>query len=83
MALQEKQFEQSEIRIIEVLMQKCLSRQNLASGVSSNTTILSLMPSMNFDGVVGVAFDSWFTKYEHLFHIDLCRLDDTSKVRIL
>ncbi|CAI2725915.1 unnamed protein product [Schistosoma spindalis] len=87
MERQEKRFEQSQIRIMEALMQKfCLSQQNPASSesqVSHTDSVINDIREFNFDGAAGVTFDSWFKKYEDLFYIDLCKLDDASKVRIL
>ncbi|CAH8623518.1 unnamed protein product [Schistosoma rodhaini] len=87
MERQEKRFEQSQIRVMEALMQKlCMSQQNSAAGefqVSHTDSVINAIHEFNFDGAAGVTFNSWFKKYEDLFHIDLCRLDDASKVRIL
>ncbi|VDP57354.1 unnamed protein product [Schistosoma mattheei] len=84
---QEKRFEESQIRIVEALMQKfCLSQQNPVFGesqVSHTDPVINAIHEFNFDGVAGVTFESWFKKYEDLFYIDLCKLDDASKVRIL
>ncbi|CAH8651986.1 unnamed protein product, partial [Schistosoma intercalatum] len=87
MVRQEKRFEESHIRIMETLMQKfCLSEKNPASSesqVSHTDSVINAIHEFNFDGVAGVTFESWFKKYEDLFYIDLCKLDDASKVRIL
>ncbi|CAH8568978.1 unnamed protein product [Schistosoma guineensis] len=87
MVRQEKRFEESQIRIMETLMQKfCLSGKNPASSesqVSHTDSVINAIHDFNFDGVAGVTFESWFKKYEDLFYIDLCKLDDASKVRIL
>ncbi|VDP59577.1 unnamed protein product [Schistosoma mattheei] len=64
----------------------CLSQPNLVSGeleVSYTYLVINAIYEFNFDGVAGVTFDSWFNKYDDLFHIDLCRLDHVSKVKIL
>ncbi|KAK4470017.1 hypothetical protein MN116_000047 [Schistosoma mekongi] len=87
MERQEKRFEQSQIRIMETLMQKMLLNQQSPTSserqVSFNESVISAIHEFHFDGVAGVTFDSWFKKYEDLFRIDLCRMDDASKVRIL
>ncbi|CAH8671047.1 unnamed protein product [Schistosoma bovis] len=88
MERQEKRFGQSQIRIMEALIQKMsLSQQNHAIGesqvLSHTDSIISTIHKFNFDGAAGVNFDSWFKKYEDLLYIDLCRVDDASKVKIL
>nr|CAX83704.1 Gag-Pol polyprotein [Schistosoma japonicum] len=87
MERQEKRFEQSQIRIMETLMQKMLlNQQNRSSSelqLSHNESVINSINEFHFDGAAGVTFDSWFKKYEDMFRIDLCRLDDASKVRVL
>ncbi|VDP34555.1 unnamed protein product [Schistosoma mattheei] len=87
MVRQEKRFEESQIRIMETLMQKfCLPQRSPASSESQvphTDSVINATHEFNFDGVAGVTFESWFKEYEDLFYIDLCKLDDASKVRIL
>ena len=75
MLRQEKRFEESQIRIMETLMQKfCLSERNPASSesqVSHTDSVINAIHEFIFDGVAGITFESWFKKYEDLFYIDL------------
>lgn len=44
--------------------------------------IVTSIHEFNNDDFPGVAFDSWFKKYEDLSKVDLDEIDDAAKVRI-
>ncbi|VDP87210.1 unnamed protein product, partial [Schistosoma mattheei] len=45
--------------------------------------IINSIHEFNFDGSAGTNFEIWSKKYEHLFKVDLKKLDDAAKVKIL
>ncbi|CAH8538525.1 unnamed protein product [Schistosoma rodhaini] len=83
---QEKRFEQFQVRIIETLTQKLNLSQSGATDDAAKSNVDHIINSIhefNFDGSSGITFETWFKKYEDLFKVDLRKLDDAAKVRIL
>ncbi|CAH8515513.1 unnamed protein product [Schistosoma bovis] len=83
---QEKRFEQFQTRMLEMLTQKMnLDQKEVTDDPfkSHVDQIVNSIHEFNFDGSAGITFETWFKKYEDLFKVDLKKLDDAAKVRIL
>lgn len=84
---QQKQFELSQLKLIETLTQK-LNIQSTASIKPETSrplieTISNSITDFHYDPAAGVHFDSWFRKYEDSFRLELAETDDAQKVRLL
>ncbi|KAA3675813.1 uncharacterized protein DEA37_0005280 [Paragonimus westermani] len=83
---QQKIFEQSQAKLIEMLTQK-FSSQSL--GVANEDqlptpeSMIQQVSEFHFDAIGGVTFDSWFHKYEDIFRVEMVQLFEDEKVRLL
>ncbi|GAA48576.1 RNA-binding protein 27, partial [Clonorchis sinensis] len=84
---QQQQFELAQLKLIETLteklsLQKPLSQTIEPSGSVIDTT-LNAIPEFQFDPISCITFDSWFSKHEDFFRLDLGNREDSWKARQL
>ena len=82
---QQKQFEDAQSRLIELLTNKMSINPANTSMISSSSTdaAASSINEFIFDPDSGRTFECWYRKYEDMFTTDFINLDDASKVRLL
>ena len=82
---QQKQFEDAQSRLIELLTNK-MSINPTKTGMISSSLTDAAASSINefiFDPDSGRTFECWYRKYEDMFTTDFINLDDAGKVRLL
>lgn len=82
---QQKQFEESQKRLVEMMSQK-LNLKSESVSVTNQPSVDAIAASISefvFDAVSGVTFESWFQKYEDVFRLELAKQEDSWRVRLL
>ena len=81
---QQRQFEESQMRLIESLTQKFnLNPSPSHTPTSTQETILNSITEFQFDPSNDLTFDRWIHKYEDVFKVELAQVEDSQKVRML
>lgn len=83
---QEKQYEQFEVCILEILTQQMkLSHRGLTNDLCNSHTNFIINSIHEFQSIhlSGNTFESWFKKYEDLFKVDFNKFDHACKVEML
>lgn len=80
---QQQQFEQSQMRLLESLTKMSLQPTAVNPETTAVESVVSSIREFQFDPNTGLTFESWFKKYEDIFNIELAKLEDAQKVRLL
>lgn len=74
---------QQQMKLMELLTQQMSTASVKSNDQLSVDAICNSITVFSFDPASNVTFNTWFKRYEDIFHIDLAKQDDSWKVRTL